>query len=390
MDSKKEILFEISRLISKSLAGKITRDEQAKLDSWKRASGHNKMLFDRIYSDVVAREKIRQYREADVQTAFDFFVRRRKVLGDRRRRVRRMVQYAAMLLLPLGVALFYFNREEGEVMSKENQRVEVAVTGRRVPTLTLSNGQEMVLYGEGILLDEVQGIQVRENEAGGLEYCVPDSVKGETVYNTLETPVLCDYSFTLADGTKVWLNAGSKLRYPVAFGGDERVVYASGEMYFEVARDESHPFFVEMDGVRVKVLGTSFNVNAYKGDRLVEVTLVSGKVEAYAGERCYELKPDDQLRYDRERSYVEMAVVDAGDSIAWKDGQYVFRGKKLADVARILERWYAVEIVLEGSVGESIFTGVVNKEESFDAFVQRLGETSSLLCRMEGNKLYVR
>ena len=122
----------------------------------------------------------------------------------------------------------------------------------------------------------------------------------------------------------------------------------------------------------------------------MEVTLVSGKVEAYAGERCYELKPDDQLRYDRERNYVEMAVVDAGDFIAWKDGQYVFRGKKLADVARILERWYAVEIVLEGSVGESIFTGVVNKEESFDAFVQRLGETSSLSCRMEGNKLYVR
>ena len=229
------------------------------------------------------------------------------------------------------------------------------------------------------------------NEEGRMQYDRADSVGTEMVYNTLTTPSQCDFTFTLADGTKVWMNAKSSLRYPVAFQGRERVVYAEGEIYLEVARDEKHPFFVMLNGMKVEVLGTSFNVNSYADENYTEVTLVEGHVAAYVDDKNYDLLPSRQLRWDKENESVDVRTVNVNDYIAWKKGQYVFKGRSLEEVAKVLERWYDVEIVFESEKSkEAVYTGVINKEENFDAFVLRLRETSSLSCRMESNRLYVK
>ena len=361
----KEMLFKISLLISKSLSGDITKEEQTELDSWREKSEYNKKLFERICSEMVMREKLAQYKSANVQTAFDTFVKRREKLHSGQRWIGKLSRYAAIFIVPvLAVVFYYSQRENVEITEQPQSKSGVFTIQRNLPVLTLSNGKEMVLYNQELLLEEENGVRISVNEEGRMQYDRADSVGTEMVYNTLTTPSQCDFTFTLADGTKVWMNAKSSLRYPVAFQGRERVVYAEGEIYLEVARDEKHPFFVMLNGMKVEVLGTSFNVNSYADENYTEVTLVEGHVAAYVDDKNYDLLPSRQLRWDKENESVDVRTVNVNDYIAWKKGQYVFKGRSLEEVAKVLERWYDVEIVFESEKSkEAVYTGVINKEE---------------------------
>ena len=388
----KEILFKISLLISKSLSGNITKGEQAELDSWREENEYNQRLFEQICSETTMREKFDQYKHSNVQTAFDAFVKKREELHSRRRWIGTLSRYAAIIIVPVLVVVFYYSKKETVKVTERSQFAsELATIQRNLPVLTLSNGKEMVLYNQELLLEEENGVRISVNEEGRMQYDRADSVGTEMVYNTLTTPSQCDFTFTLADGTKVWMNAKSSLRYPVAFHGKERVVYAEGEIYLEVARDEKHPFFVMLNGMKVEVLGTSFNVNSYADEDYAEVTLVEGRVAAHVDDKSYDLLPSRQLRWDKKNESVDIRIVNVDDYIAWKRGQYVFKGRSLEEVAKVLERWYDMEIIFEDEKSKkTVYTGVINKEENFDAFVLRLRETSSLSCRMESNRLYIK
>ena len=385
-----DVLFEISELIYKDLSGNATKEEQLKLDTWKNESEQNRMLYEQICSDEVMRGKIRLYRNSDVQSAFNSFIQRREQKNSRRRLIIRISRYAAIIALPLLLVLFYWYQEKVE----EKSPLEVAHTmmiKKNVPVLTLSNGQQMVLYNQDLTLNEENGVQITMKSEGEMQYITSDSTKEEMVYNTLTTPSQCDFSFTLADGTRVWLNAQSSLRYPVAFTGKERVVYAEGEIYLEVAKDAEHPFFVVSNGMKVEVLGTSFNVNAYPDETFTEVTLVEGRVAAHVDDKIYNLLPSKQLRWDKNNGMVDIKAVNVNDYIAWKNGQYIFKGKPLVEVAKVLQRWYEVEIIFENKGCEqAIYTGVINKEERIDVFVERLDVTSKFDCRVEGNKVFIK
>ena len=388
----KEILFKISLLISKSLSGNITKGEQAELDSWREEKEYNQMLFEQICSETTMREKFDQYKHSNVQTAFDAFVKKREELHSRRRWIGTLSRYAAIIIVPVLVVVFYYSKKETVKVTERSQFAsELATIQRNLPVLTLSNGKEMVLYNQELLLEEENGVRISVNEEGRMQYDKADSVGAEMVYNTLTTPSQCDFMFILADGTRVWMNAKSSLRYPVAFHGKERVVYAEGEIYLEVARDEKHPFFVMLNGMKVEVLGTSFNVNSYADEDYAEVTLVEGRVAAHVDDKSYDLLPSRQLRWDKKNESVDIRIVNVDDYIAWKRGQYVFKGRSLEEVAKVLERWYDMEIIFEDEKSKkTVYTGVINKEENFDAFVLRLRETSSLSCRMESNRLYIK
>ena len=221
------MLFKISLLIFKSLSGNITKEEQAELDSWREESEYNKKLFEQICSETVMREKLAQYKSANVQTAFDTFVKRREKLHSRQRWIGKLSRYAAIFIVPvLAVVFYYSQRENVEITEEPQSKSGVVTVQRNLPVLTLSNGKEMVLYNQELLLEEENGVRISVNEEGRMQYDRADSVGTEMVYNTLTTPSQCDFTFTLADGTKVWMNAKSSLRYPVAFQGKERVVYA--------------------------------------------------------------------------------------------------------------------------------------------------------------------
>ena len=174
-----------------------------------------------------------------------------------------------------------------------------------------------------------------ENKAGELEE--------EVKYNVLIVPRGGEYTLALSDGTVVNLNSESELKYPVLFTGDTRTVRVSGEAYFEVAEDAAHPFIVETAGVKIKVLGTGFNVMAYPGDAESAVTLVHGKVGIQTDRQQLVLQPDEQYVYQSETHRGTVRQVDATQYISWKEGILNFDKMPLDELARKLSRWYDVE-----------------------------------------------
>ena len=381
----KEMLFKISLLISKSLSGNITKEEQAELDSWREESEYNKKLFEQACSEAVMREKLAQYKSANVQTAFDTFVKRREKLHSRQRWIGKLSRYAAIFIVPvLAVVFYYSQRENVEITEEPQSKSGVVTVQRNLPVLTLSNGKEMVLYNQELLLEEENGVRISVNEEGRMQYDRADSVGTEMVYNTLTTPSQCDFTFTLADGTKVWMNAKSSLRYPVAFQGKERVVYAEGEIYLEVAKDAGRPFYVVVDGITVKVLGTSFNIRAYADENDTKVTLLEGKIAAQINDKEYTLTPGKQLKRDKTFGETSVRTVDPAEIVSWTRGYYIFKKARLQEVVNTLKNWYGVNIMLSSGASDIIYTGVVNKEEKLEVFLRRLEEVSNVKCNCNG------
>ena len=385
----KEILFRMSLLIFKSLSGNITKEEQAELDTWREENECNQKLFEQICSETMIREKFDQYKNANVQPAFDAFVKKIEKLQSRRHWIGTLSRYAAVVIVLVLVVVFYYSRKEMGTAEQLQFTGGLESIQRNLPVLTLSNGREMVLDTQELLQEE-NGARISVNKEGYIQYDRVDSVSAEVVYNTLSTPSQCDFTFILEDGTRVWMNAKSSLRYPVAFHGKERIIYAEGEIYLEVAKDERRPFFVILDGMKVEVLGTSFNINSYADEKYADVTLVEGRVAAYVNTENYCLLPNRQLRWDKENKTVEVKPVNVNDYIAWKNGKYIFKERVLSDIAKVLRRWYDVEVVFKNIEQEnSIYTGVINKEERLDVFIKRLNETSSFNCRLEDNCVFI-
>ena len=210
-----------------------------------------------------------------------------------------------------------------------------------------------------------------------------DSITADS-YNTLEVPLKCDFSFTMSDGTRVWINAGSTLKYPAKFAADSRTVYASGEIYLEVAKDAERPFYVVVDGITVKVLGTSFNIRAYADENETKVTLLEGKIAAQINDKEYTLTPGKQLKCDKTFGGTSVRTVDPAEIVSWTRGYYIFKKARLQEVANTLKNWYGVNIVLSSGASDIIYTGVVNKEEKLEVFLRRLEEVSNVKCNCNG------
>lgn len=394
MVTKERELFDISDLIVKSLLDELSDDERLRLEGWLAESDPHRRLFTEICSEINLSEQRRVYVDSSSEKAFLRFMMVKKQREDKKFRRRFSVfKYAALFALPLllaGVVWWFYHSGE-EVVMPPSYAETLEQFSSYQPVLTLEDGREMVVDKDNSALNALKGITVSGKQEAALIYSGDPTQTVDLVYHVLSTPAQCDYHFTLSDGTKVWMNAQSTLKYPVAFGPGERTVYASGEIYLEVAQDSLRPFYVVTDDLKVKVLGTAFNVSAYQDEDFVTVTLVRGKVAAYVNDAIYQLLPSKQLYFDLPNKEVQLHAVNVNDYIAWKNGQYVFKGQTLSKVAKVLQRWYDVEIIFESqSSREVIFTGVINKEEPLSEFVERLFLSSSLDCRMEENRLYIK
>jgi len=382
-------LGELSGLISGHLAGTLSEEETGKLEAWLAESREHRALFERICAGQTMRDKIQCYRKENVQSAFQDFLNRRRRIGVRRRIYRWTA--CAVFIVSLGGIWWQWPGGEEQLNSGAMLSQEAGLRGEenRRPVLTLANGERVVIPEDELSFGETaeggRTIAARE-----LLLQNRDSMPADA-YNTIEVPPMCDFHFTLGDGTRVWMNAASSLRYPVRFASGARVVYASGEVYLEVAKDARRPFAVVTDGLRIEVLGTSFNVRAYPHEAETKVTLAEGKVAARIGEKDYTLAPGNQLCVGKTSGEVKVQPVDVGDVLSWKRGFYVFKRCSLTEVASTLQCWYDVEITLEGEVAaRTTYTGVVNKEEAIEVFLKRLEEVSDVKCSREGKSISIR
>jgi transmembrane sensor len=282
------------------------------------------------------------------------------------------------LVLTAGI-YFYKHRQEPVEMVHTEQEIDIA-PGSNQAVLTLSDGRKILLKeaGEGKLAEQ-SGIHITKAADGQLVYTVSDvaEASASTAYNTIETPLGGQYQVNLPDGSRVWLNSGSSLRYPVKFGSRERRVEISGEVYFEVAHDPAKPFRVVSKEQVVEVLGTHFNIMAYPDEQSVKTTLVDGSVKVSQAGKSKLIRPGQQASMGKNGSF-EVKEVDTDEVTAWKDGFFVFKSEDLGSIMRQISRWYDVDVEYQGNITGKIFGGKISRTKNVSEVLQILELTESI------------
>lgn len=263
--------------------------------------------------------------------------------------------------------------------------------GRQRALLILANKTEIDLdtARPGVIAYQDQ-MEISKESDNQLVYKISDNHKPAvtTLDNNLKTPYGGEYKVTLADGTRVWLNAGSSLKYPAAFNGNDRTVEIKGEGYFEVAENKAKPFRVlTTNGTEVKVLGTKFNVKAYDSESAVTATLVSGAVAIQNGAEQKNIKPNQQAIVTSEGITIKTrSKEEVTQTLAWKNGMINFEGETAQSILKQIERWYIVETRVEPGTPETTLTGNVDKTASLADVLKLLNTTNeSVLFTLDGH-----
>lgn len=385
--------------IASALLDDLSDEEKVELDSWLAASDENKRLYEG-FLDKEQRSKILEERaRPDMEAVWGKLEER---LIDEKPRSRKIPlwRYAAACLLALvgSSALYYFYSEKETITPETlvaSQGIDPALAD--VAYLFTADGARIDLSKDTVFSES--GIRL-SNQDQRLSYDVnaaPEQRKETSgpAMNRLVTPRGGTYTIVLPDGSEVKLNAGTELQYPNEFTGDKRIVYLEGEAYFDVVPGKK-AFIVKTSGVEVCVLGTSFNVMAYRDEKTIQTTLVQGKVEvAFAPEandppRKVSLTPDMQAVYDKEAAGVTTAKVDVYKYIAWKEGMFAFDNERLEDLFRSLERWYDIDVVFESEKARNVrYTIDIKRFTSVEHILKFFKEDTDVALQMDGRTLRI-
>ncbi len=305
------------------------------------------------------------------------------------------VAAAAIFLITLSTGLFYHARLEKPTRTAEIATVPASTTdiapGGTQATLTLAGGSTVVLRDAANGFIGIQGeTAIRKTEDGQLVYQASETslLSTQPLYNTLTTPRGGEYSLTLPDGSRVWLNSASSLQFPVSFTGKERHVKLTGEAYFEVAKDEGRPFTVSVNDVRVEVLGTHFNIMAYENEAQLKTTLLKGSVKVIKGGTAALLKPGQQATVGASAA-MNVEAADLNKAVAWKNGYFHFHRDGIADIMKQLSRWYDVDVAYEGQIPQDEFIGKIRRGVTLSQALKML-EISGVRFKIEGRKIIVK
>jgi len=372
----------IRRLIQLNLVGGLSPEEKGKLENWIDESEEHRLLFYKIKKQLSVNE-IRNYLQTDVEDAWKKV--REKTFGAPpvRPRIRpKWLKYAAVVLpVLLSITLWYAWKEK-----MENKQATVACLS---PVLTLDNGEKYQLDPEEqteIYVDE----EVKAYQAGGGLIYDTTARQEENKYNRIEVPRGSEYWIVLPDGTRVWLNAATELKYPVAFHAKERRVYLKGEAYFEVAPDKNRPFYVETEEVKIRVLGTVFDVNTHY-TRGVRTVLVEGAVALEWGDQKeIRMKPGELADFDRTTTEVTLKEVDVTSYISWKEGYFVFEDEPLEEIMHTLSLWYDKEFLFVGKRSRALhFSGHIKRYERIETILSAITDVTGVEFRMNGQIILI-
>lgn len=303
---------------------------------------------------------------------------------------------AAVLLILIGGAGTYFamrsTETAGQVIADNDLYKNDVAPGTNIATLQLADGR-IVNLADSIQSGLRQGSASLEKENGGtLVYNAnPSSQKdgSPVAYNTISTPNGGEFKIVLADGSKVWLNAASSLRFPAAFNGDERNVFLTGEAYFEIAKDALKPFTVTANGTTTRVLGTHFNIKAYNDEQDVTTTLVEGSVRIESNGQQKNLVPGQQALIRTDVKNISVSPADIDDAIAWKNGYFTFRNENIKDIMRRISRWYDISVTYEPGVDANAFGGTFSRSKSLKQLLKSLEITNTIHFKIEGKNVTV-
>lgn len=380
---KKKNIYDDASLIRKSLIKDLNDQEQNEL---------NQLLDDQslqdIYKDLSDRgylkKQFMEYEKYSSQEAYREFKEKRGSSG-RIRNVRWVAAVAAVWVLALSVTLWMaFGKKENVAPLPVASKIIPA--GEKKATLTLADGTEVHVeeITAQVLQEKGMNIEYRDGE---IVYHKSEEKTTEVVYNKLEVPRGGECMIKLDDGTKVWVNAETKLKYPVAFVGDRREVVLEGEAFFDVAKNEK-PFIVKTSFGDVRVLGTAFGISAYASEPESYTTLVRGKVSVEReGEKPVVILSGEQVVTFKDGKMIKQEV-DVEEFVGWKDGIYVFKEKSLGEIMKTLERWYNISVDFQDkSLVDLPFTGNLKRYDDINVFFDALTRTGDMKYRVEGNQV---
>lgn len=383
----------IEALIIKYLKGELTEEESVLLSAWRKESPGNENLFAELTDDIQLTQEFNAFLDIDQEK------------GNRRLRssirikekqepvyLRRLYwSVAASVLVLIGSYWAYRNltHPHEEVVA---QVADIAAPSASNAVLTLANGKKIIIDSahNGVMATQGQ-VRLVKSEDGQIAYEVKGTAAGEAPsFNMLENPRGSKIvSIMLSDGTKIWLNSESTLRYPTYFSGKERKVEITGEAYLEVAHNAKQPFIVVKENTEVTVLGTRFDINTYEEEPSLKITLLEGKVSVRHNDKSAFLMPGQQAVISRSEGKIAIANnVDTDDAIAWLNGQIVLDGTQLTSLMNQISRWYNVEVVYTTKITNKAFGGSIDRNIPLSRMLEALRE-NEVSCRLEGGKVIV-
>ena len=380
-------IIEISELIASDMSGQLSTQGKELLGKWINSSERNQKIYRKILNANNLSERNKLYESIDIDRAWHQ-IAKFLVVEKRRSIVPLLLKYAAAILLPvlLGITSYLYLKEKPKDINLPTVEIK---HGSANAVLVMSNGEKVKLLKDSTkTLFENDGTPIG-NTHNELSYAGQTSGNTkETLLNTLVVPQGGEYSLVLSDGTRVFVNAMSKLVFPVRFSGNKREITLEGEAYFEVAKDKSKPFIVTIKGVQVEVLGTSFNIKAYPDDNHSFTTLVEGKVKLSSGNQTsdgYFLEPDHQAVYDPTSGRMVINKVDARQIVQWTSGRYSFTNETLEEIMKTLSRWYDFNCRFQDEALKKIrFEGGLNKYESINPILDIINETGKVKVTVKG------
>lgn len=300
---------------------------------------------------------------------------------------------AAIIIMAISFGIYFYQQKNITLVGAKNivlQKTSLIKPGENKAILTLANGEKINLddHLNGELLNQ-KGIKISKTQDGQLLYETIATPNTQISTNTVSTPNGGQYQVILTDGTKVWLNAASTLKYPTKFVGKERTVELNGEAYFEVAHNANAPFKVINKNQTIMVLGTHFNINCYDDENFVKTTLLEGsvKVTNTQTQQTAMLLPGQQTVLAANQFRVKKA--DTRSTIAWKTGYFRFNDEDLYVIMNQIARWYDVEISYNGDFSNMSFGGYISRNKSINEILSLMEVTKSIKFKIEGRKIIV-
>ena len=378
----------IAELIYKDKIGELTEREKNELLAWLEESDFNRQIFDELAKGSSLSRSYDEYRNIHREQVWNAI--EKQIVPQGRQLSLQWMGYAASVIILVVAGWFIFQMSDNGDTIQEGKKVARITPGTQKAILHLDNGEQLVLADNNTVVVEDSLSGKIEQVDKSLVYQTESTVKEER-FNVLEIPNGGEFQVTLADGTKVCLNAGTKLTYPIAFVGKERRVHLEGEGYFEVKRDENKPFIVEIKGMEVKVLGTSFNLRSFAADNRSTATLISGKIEVKTSLRRVELSPNQQADLLVGENKLDVREVDAAVYSAWTKGRFVFRRERLETILDDVSRWYNVTVFYEQSSAKDIlFSGIMERYADISKTLEMLEKTGKVSFIIDEQKIIVR
>jgi ferric-dicitrate binding protein FerR (iron transport regulator) len=368
---------EVEDLLERYNNGLTTPEENALIESW-----YLKYKHDDPYLSYL---KLEENQKESLDKLLN------KIQGEAKKiQISRLAMAASILVfLAAGICfLITKNKPQQHLEAVKPQKQDVAPGGNKA-ILTLGDGSTIALNNAKMGKLASQGnVIIRKTVDGQISYSGSknSNASKEIIYNTAATPQGGQYQFILSDGTKVWLNSASSIKYPVVFNGNERRVELTGEAYFEVAHNAKKPFKVISNGQTVEVLGTHFNINAYNDEQAIETTLLQGRVKVSAEGHSNIIKPGEQARF--EHGSIDVRDVDLDAVVAWKNGYFFFEENNIQEVMRELSRWYGVEVKYEGTLPSRRFSGEISRNVNISKILDILN-FKKIHCKIDGKTIIV-